>query len=538
PLAMASRPPPTSNLNQTSSTTSIDSMDSNSPYNSNLPLTYAAAAIFKPGETQKCLKPSNLTYNLQTSNNNTYNNSIKTVICQQQHCQQMKSASAADDNSNSAATARASSAHNSDTKKYPAPSRKMAIVIENTKEFSQDELLRAVADLVGGKNIQYCSRLSGGRFCLYLTNESAVTTLCHLGGVHVSNTFLSCRRYFTEATKFVISNCPPEMTDGALQKLLEPYGKIVSTPTRLGITTSHEDLKHIKTWKRSLYLQISNNAPSCPEIINITSEEGVKHTLYIKECKERQNMKENFSDPGYTPSPSLRLAIPKEKNPSKTNLLNPNCSKDKPSQEESAKHQENLTSNITRLPPEAVDATQPRSRTVPALPASHHLPISVSVSTKPQPAEPAPKKRLLSPQSPQLVTSKIPKQTIYESNDWQVVPSYDTHELKKTISVMSFNSDELSSTHFNFFVRQCQTGVNPKELAIRRKLAIPELINKLSQAKLFEARVKHIIKCENCHLNLINIKICECEKRVNQRKSTTVIDGTTYFSDLDEDEEN
>ncbi|KAK3924838.1 Protein translocase subunit [Frankliniella fusca] len=56
--------------------------------------------------------------------------------------------------------------------------------------------------------------------------------------------------------------------------------------------------------------------------------------------------------------------------------------------------------------------------------------------------------------------------------------------------------------------------------------------------QLFEARLKHIIKCENCHLNLINIKICECEKRVNQRKSTTVIDGTTYFSDLDEDEEN
>jgi len=48
--------------------------------------------------------------------------------------------------------------------------------------------------------------------------------------------------------------------------------------------------------------------------------------------------------------------------------------------------------------------------------------------------------------------------------------------------------------------------------------------------QLFEARLKHIIKCENCHLNLINIKICECEKRVNQRKSTTVIDGTTYVS--------
>ncbi|KAK3916767.1 Transposon TX1 uncharacterized 82 kDa protein [Frankliniella fusca] len=215
------------------------------------------------------------------------------------------------------------------------PSRKFSVVLENTQDFNQDDLLRAAADIVGASNIQYVSKLSGGRFCLYLSSEVAVTNICDRGGVYINDTFLPCRKYATEATKFLISNCPPEMPDEALINLLKPFGKPVSKPTRLSVNTVHNDLKHVKTWKRSLFMEIPKDAPSCPEVLHFTSSEGSKHTLYIQtikkhcsfcrspshppeECKKKQLTDEDFPAVHTIPIPAtlhMSTKVPKQSSP-------------------------------------------------------------------------------------------------------------------------------------------------------------------------------------------------------------------------------
>ena len=213
--------------------------------------------------------------------------------------------------------------YSSTTSNY-TPSRKNAILLENTANVSQDQCLRAVADLIGGSNIHYCSRLSGGRICLYLTNETLVDKMCQESGVVINEEFIPCRRYVTEAQKFVVSNCPPELSDDGLREILAPYGRIVSAPTRLRVTTNYEDLRHIKTWRRTIYVMVPENAPEMPPRMQITSVEGHKQTLYIEKddlfctfcktpghpvnrCKKMQLQEKQF--PEYQPPVSQRLFV-------------------------------------------------------------------------------------------------------------------------------------------------------------------------------------------------------------------------------------
>jgi len=162
------------------------------------------------------------------------------------------------------------------------PKRQNAIILDNIQDLPQDLCLRAVADVIGGRNIHYVTRLSAGRICMYLTNETHVNHLTKEGGVQIGSQFITVRRYVTDATKFIVSNCPPELSDDDLKKLLSPYGKIVSAPTRLKISTTHDDLKHIKTWRRSIYIITSHDSPKMPKRMLITSTDNVKQTLYIE----------------------------------------------------------------------------------------------------------------------------------------------------------------------------------------------------------------------------------------------------------------
>lgn len=165
-----------------------------------------------------------------------------------------------------------------------SPSRKCAVVLQDTQGVTQDQCLRAVADQIGGHNIHYITRLSGQRICLYLTDQKTVDTICEGGGIAVDSQFIQIRRYITEAKKVVISNCPPEVSDEDLKKILSPYGTFASPPTRLKVTTVHEDLKHIRTWRRSVYMMLheEGKGPQLPERMVITSPtDDYKQTLYI-----------------------------------------------------------------------------------------------------------------------------------------------------------------------------------------------------------------------------------------------------------------
>ncbi len=304
------------------------------------PATYSAAAalmslknISTMPTSQRTTEASKLTktqiwtsrYPATNSNKNINNNNITAATAASSN----KNTSNTTNSNNKNQDKQTSRSHeNEDNYK---PSRKFAIVFENTqKNVSQDEVLRAVADVIGGHHIHYCTRLTGGRTCLYLTNEQLVLKLCEEGGVICEGEFLQCRRYLSEAQKFVISNCPPELEDSELSKLLSEYGRMVSAPARLRVSTPHNDLKHVKTWRRSVFMLIPDDAPEMPKKLFITSPEGAKYTLYInkdeivcnfcsrpghiaEKCKSKADYQENF--PAFTKTVSVSSRLIKKTNP-------------------------------------------------------------------------------------------------------------------------------------------------------------------------------------------------------------------------------
>jgi len=162
------------------------------------------------------------------------------------------------------------------------PSRKNAVLLEDTSGVTQDRVLRVVADRIGGRKKHYCSRLSNGIICLYLSNSDRVSIMTEGGGIVAESKFIPCRRYVWEDTKIVLSNYPLELTNDEMKQLLQPYGRIVSFPTRLRVTTAHDDLKHIKSWRCSIFMMLSNEGPQLPPRLTISPFDGVKHNLYIE----------------------------------------------------------------------------------------------------------------------------------------------------------------------------------------------------------------------------------------------------------------
>lgn len=410
------------------------------------------------------------------------------------------------------------------------PSRKLSVILENAKECNQDDILRAVADVVGAKNILYASKLSGARFCLYLSSESAVTTICARTGVYVNNSFLKCRKYVSDATQLLISNCPPEMSDDTLLDLLKPYGEAVSKPKRLGVSTVHDDLKHVLTWKRSIYMKIPDDALPCPEVLHVTSREGTKHSIYIQtnqtpcyfcksrshpaeECTEKHlQVDENF--PAYIPSPAQRLV----RKSSNTSLIKPTKHQVDPTQKSSSEDnhlKRTLTSNSTRLPPPLASPADPAPLSSPSLPlpasppqpqnSVHDLTQQYSIlitQSEPKPNTtqffPNPlttslsKKRVLSPQSPQLVKQSSPQENQVE----KAIPYYDSKQsdqdysdIETVCSSLSFDDSKLSEQTFLDIINHC---IDNKLRRVVHKFAyiykldvdVQELLLKLNELSL------------------------------------------------------
>lgn len=326
------------------------------------------------------------------------------------------------------------------------PKRQSAIILENIQNVTQDQCLRAVADVIGGANIHYCSRLSGARICLYLTNETHVNKMCDKTGININSEFIPCRRYVTEAKKVVISNCPPEMTDQTLKNIMEQYGRIVSAPTRLRVSTAHEDLRHVKTWRRVIYLMIPHDAPEMPTRIQITSTEGLKQTLYVEAddeickfcrtsrgvghtyetCKRRQEQQEE-DFPAFQPPAQFRLTQMRTKLNTKTNT-------------------ENLTSSL--MPSFSEGTAQITSGTISSDPVS---PVSSQSASQNPPQETQNKEKLSSQEHPKesQIQEDMSSQEKTHPEVPEDMPINDNHNPVDTDTDASMSSQNISDLTSN-----------------------------------------------------------------------------------------
>jgi hypothetical protein len=79
--------------------------------------------------------------------------------------------------------------------------------------------------------------------------------------------------------RVVLSNVLPDIPDATLIPLLHRFGKPTSHLTQISISTAHTDLKHVKSFRRMVYMLI----PDMQKILTtITVEhEGAHYIIYV-----------------------------------------------------------------------------------------------------------------------------------------------------------------------------------------------------------------------------------------------------------------
>jgi uncharacterized protein (DUF2249 family) len=159
------------------------------------------------------------------------------------------------------------------------PHKKHGVIFEAVEGLSIEQYLREIADKIGGSNIKYASRLSGGRICIYLAAEVYVKQICTPGGINIGDLFIQCRPYIMASKRVVLSNVLPDIPDDVIQPLLQTFGKPTSQITQLPISTTHPDLKHIKSFRRLVYMIIPN-MEKMPSTLNVRYD-GVTYVIYV-----------------------------------------------------------------------------------------------------------------------------------------------------------------------------------------------------------------------------------------------------------------
>jgi hypothetical protein len=132
-----------------------------------------------------------------------------------------------------------------------------------------EQYLRTIIDGIGGSNIKQAPRLSGGSICVYLAEESLVQETCVPGGININDTFFQCRPYIMASKRDVLSNVLPDIPNESLiLLLLHNFGKPTPHISQLSIPTAHPYLRHIKSFRRLVYMIIPG-MEKMPPTINV-----------------------------------------------------------------------------------------------------------------------------------------------------------------------------------------------------------------------------------------------------------------------------
>lgn len=89
---------------------------------------------------------------------------------------------------------------------------------------------------------------------MYLAAESLVQEICAPGRININDTFIQCRPYIMASKRVVLSNVLPNIPNESLIQLLHIFRKPASHISQLSISTVHPDLKHVKSFRRLVYL--------------------------------------------------------------------------------------------------------------------------------------------------------------------------------------------------------------------------------------------------------------------------------------------
>ena len=135
---------------------------------------------------------------------------------------------------------------------FKSLSRKHGIKISTTFPCSVEEIGLAVGDKVGHVSIKSIARMNSA-VVIFLDRVEKVNQLVETG-ITVKDTFIQVLPLSQPATKVVLSNVPPFISDEFLSRELSRHGKIVSPIRKILSGCKSPLLKHVVSHRRQLYM--------------------------------------------------------------------------------------------------------------------------------------------------------------------------------------------------------------------------------------------------------------------------------------------
>lgn len=132
------------------------------------------------------------------------------------------------------------------------------------------QLIRYVGAKIGPKNIISASRISNGRFCMFLKSEQIANSFVYNNPViKINNHSIYVRQYANSAEKLVISNVSSPIPNSILESVLKAHlqVEIVSPIHHMSFGMNDKEYSHLTNFRRYVFIKYDADAVNIPESI-------------------------------------------------------------------------------------------------------------------------------------------------------------------------------------------------------------------------------------------------------------------------------
>ncbi|VVC91410.1 unnamed protein product [Leptidea sinapis] len=161
------------------------------------------------------------------------------------------------------------------------PKKDQAIIIDAIENAQVKEYIVALGKLIEPTQIQFLSRISKNRICIYLTSKAIVDELVHSQKhVTIQNRQLPIHPFVKQERHVILSNVYPIIPNKVIEKKFEEIQiKLLSPISCLSAGFSEEDYSHILSFRRELCMA-EEDYKRLPERISVEYE-GTNYWIYI-----------------------------------------------------------------------------------------------------------------------------------------------------------------------------------------------------------------------------------------------------------------
>lgn len=135
-----------------------------------------------------------------------------------------------------------------------------------------EEILLIIGDKLGFDNIVSASRMNKA-VVVFLKTEALINELT-VSGIWVKETFVTITPLSAPATKVIVSNAPPFISNEAIVKELLRFGKIASPVKAVPLGCKDAALKHVLSFRRMVYMFLSSPERTLEASFRVTHGES------------------------------------------------------------------------------------------------------------------------------------------------------------------------------------------------------------------------------------------------------------------------